>query len=613
MSATLTRPVVAAPTASTPERAGTRALGDRRVIAVLAVLFAAIVAITWRKWGMPEGDAGAELTTADLIKHGAVAYRDMRYFYGPLGLYALALAFKIFGTSFTVVYAFGLAQAAAILGAFYALARQWLTPLVAGLSTAVLLAIGFSGTSFNFVVPHTNSATFGLLALLLMLLALCRHRLIAAGLAAGLVGLTRPEYIAVAVGVAIAYVLATARTEGRRASLNALWRLAAPGLVLPMVVLGWFAARTGLHNLIFQNLWPSNFLRAGLGTEKNWMPISVASAFGLVARGAVYGGLFGAVVLSAEAMSRRRGLQKALALWPIVAVGAAIAAADLLLRAAGLFTDQRTAIQTEIHHLILGMSALPAVGVGVFVWAVVRLLRRGEAPLGRSWPADFALIVAAVGLGLRAFNAFTAEGSYAPYYAAPLVLVLGILHSKVAASRPQARVAVLAALGCVGAGLAAYSLFGLYRHIDVAVHTPRGTFVTMADAAPALQATIRTIDRDTTPGQHILAAPLDGGLYFMSDREPAIYQLSVLPGLLYSRADQEQAIARLRHDHVALAVLAARNFALWGVPTFGVNYDATLGTYLRDATSHRTVIGTLRDPAAGTYPSKGFTLLQLAR
>ena len=38
--------------------------------------------------------------------------------------------------------------------------------LAAGLATAVLMAIGFSGTAFNFILPHTNSATFGLLGLL---------------------------------------------------------------------------------------------------------------------------------------------------------------------------------------------------------------------------------------------------------------------------------------------------------------------------------------------------------------------------------------------------------------------------------------------------------------
>ena len=100
------------------------AVGDRTVLALLVLCFALLAALTWRKWGAPEIDAGAELTTADLIKHGATAYQDVRYYYGPLGLYSLALAFKLLGTSFATAYAFGLAQTAAILLAFYVLARQ---------------------------------------------------------------------------------------------------------------------------------------------------------------------------------------------------------------------------------------------------------------------------------------------------------------------------------------------------------------------------------------------------------------------------------------------------------------------------------------------------------
>ena len=75
----------------------------------------------------------------------------------------------------------GLVLTAAIIVSLLRAGAPGPHPLVAGLSTAVLLAIGFSGTQFNFVLPHTNSATFGLLLLLLELLALAR----AAGCCAG--------------------------------------------------------------------------------------------------------------------------------------------------------------------------------------------------------------------------------------------------------------------------------------------------------------------------------------------------------------------------------------------------------------------------------------------
>ena len=74
----------------------------------------------------------------------------------------------------------------------------------------------------------------------------------------------------------------------------------------------------------------------------------------------------------------------------------------------------------------------------------------------------------------------------------------------IAERHPRARAAVLAALGLAGAGIALYSLFGLDRHLDAEVHTPRGTFVTYASAAPALQRAVEEIDADTAPGTPIL-------------------------------------------------------------------------------------------------------------
>ncbi len=614
MSTTLlspARPALARePTLDQPD-SSRRQPRDASAIAVLAACFAALAALTWRKWGVPEIDAGAELTTADLVKHGALAYRDVRYYYGPLGLYSLALSFKLLGSSFTVAYAFGLAQALAILAAFYTLARQWLVPLSAGLATAVLMAIGFSGTAFNFVLPHTSSATFGILFLLLTLLALARERLLLAGAAAGLVGLTRPEFVAVAAAALAAYLLASWRLQGRAVALSRAWRLALPAIAIPTVVLGWFAARVGLSTLIGENLWPAKFIRVGAKTESDWMPFTLASFFGVLARGAIYGGLLAALVVSVEAARRDRGMRRVTALWPLLAALAALGLLDALLRASGLFAGQRAAIELEARHLMLGMSFLPALGFAAVAFAALRLRRRGDSPLGGSWPVDLALIVAAAALGLRAYNAFTVDGSYAPYYAAPLVLLLGILHAQLAERRPQARVAVHGALGLVAAGLAAYALGGLYVHDTTAVHTPRGTFVTTAAAAPAIQAAVRKIDALTSPGQRILAAPVDGGLYFMSDRRPALRELSLLPGLIASAGEERTAIARLRRDRVTLAVIGSRDFSSWGSRTFGVDYDPLLGQYLHSQALDVETLGTLANPPGGTYPSQGFTVLHL--
>jgi hypothetical protein len=603
-----------------PARAGTPVLrlvrsADAVAVTLLGLVFIAMIALTWQRWGNPEIDAGAELTTADLVAHGAVPYEDVRYFYGPLGLYELAAAFRVFGTSFTVAFAFGLAQAAAILGVFYLLARQWLRPAAAGLATAVLLAIGFSGTAFNFILPHTNSATMGLLFLLLELLAMTRGRAWLAGIAFGFVGLTRPEFAVVAAGAAAAYVVGTWRAEGRRAAGKSALALGVPGLAIPGVVLGGFALAVGAGPLFTENLWPVDFIRkAGLRSQSSWMPFTFESFVGLVGRGVVYGALLAGVVAGAQrwrASLDRRPLARLDAVAPALAALVGLLLLDAGLRVTGAVSGQRSAIEQESRHLILGMSWLPFLALGVACWVVVRLLRGGRAPLSGSWPADLALVAAAAALGLRAYNAFTAEGSYAPYYAAPLVLLLGVLHERVGLRWPAARTAALACLAAVAAGLALYALVGLYADDSTAVRTPRGTFLTDAGAAQAIQQTVDRVDAATDSGEAVLAAPSDGGLYFMTGRKPALPELMLLPGLVDSRADEATAIERLERQNVGLAIVGSRDFSAYGFRTFGRDFDTTLVRWLRNAAVKRVIVGDLGSPAAGTYSSHGFELLAL--
>jgi hypothetical protein len=594
-------------TAAAPARA--RAFGDRHAALLLGLLFALVVAVTWRKWGAPEADAGSELATADLVGHGTVPYEGVRYYYGPLGLYGLVLAFKLTGASFGTAFGFGLLQAAGIVGALYALARQWVAPLTAMLAGAVVMAIGFSGTAFNYVLPHTNSATVGILCILLALLALARGRLVLTGVFVGLVGLTRPEYEVVAVAASAAAVIGTWRATGRRDALSAAWRLALPAVAIPVVVLGGLAAWVGVRPLLTEGIVPVNFISGGLKTQGDWMPLTAASGVALVLRALVYVGALAALAAAAERWADR-GRRRTAALPPLAFLAAALAV-DAALRASGALEVERTAIEEECRHLILGMSWLPALGLAAVLWAALRLRRGGPAPLGRSWAADLALVAAAGALGLRAYNAFTAEASYAPYYAAPLVLLLAILHQRIADRRPAARPVLIGALGAVAAGLATFAIHGLYADQQVAVHTPRGTFVTTAAGARAIGGAVEAVRSSTRPGEPIVAAPAVGGLYFMADRPPALREVMLLPGLLEGRAGELDAIRRLRAVHVRVAAIAERDFRSWGTPRFGRDFYPLLGAELRRETVRRRVVGTLADPQGGTTPSHGYTILTL--
>jgi hypothetical protein len=585
---------------------------DAKALAALGFLFALLAALSWRKWGVPSVDPGHELTTAATIAEGGEPYRDIRYFYGPVGVYSLGGAFALFGTSFTTAFAFGLAQAAAIVGASYALARRLMGVLPATIAAAMVAAIGFSGTALNFVLPHTNSATFGVLFLLLMLLALSHERLVLGGIAAGVVCLTRPEFAAIAALTGAAYLAGLAWQHGFRGALRAVLPLSLPAIAIAGAVLGVLAADAGAGKLFTENLWPVDFLRiAGFDSQSAWAPLDLESAVATLARATIYcgmlAGVLGTVALLGKAQEMRARLR---ALWPLATALTGLLLLNGAWRALGVWGSAQEAVQYEATHLLIGMSWLPALGFAACAVLAIRLWRREEAPISGSWAFDLALVAAGAALGARAYDAFTAEGSYAPYYAAPLVLLLALLHDRIGKRWPSLRLASCAFLAAVALGLAAYAQVGLYRDASATVHTARGSFVTTPAAAPALQGTVDYIRDHTTPGEPILSVPLDSGLLFMTDRPPALYDAMFLPGLLDSRADEVAAIARLKAEHVRYAVIDQRRFSGYRFERFGVDYNKFFARWL---TRGGAPVASFGGPprVGGTNPSNYYTVYRI--
>jgi hypothetical protein len=583
---------------------------DALALAGLGLFIVVLAAISWHKWGTPEIDAGAELTTAGQAVHGHLPYEDTRYFYGPLGVYTLTGAFELFGTSLATAYALGLAMTVAIAGSFYALARQLLRPLAAALSSAVLIAIGFSGTQFNFVLPHTNSATFGLLLAILTLLALTRGHFLLAGTAIGMTALTRVEFAAAAAIAGLAWVAGIWREEGLRAALQALAWMAGPALAIPILVLGTLAARVGADRLFWQNLWPIDFLRAaGFNAYREWTPFDAASVASSLARGAIYLALLAGLTATAVKLHGARGLARAKALWPLAAAGLGSLLLLAVWKASGVFSGAEAAVQEEAEQLLLGMSWLPLLSLLAAALVARALVRRQAAPLSGRWPLDLALVAVAVLLCSRAYDQFTMT-SAAPYYAAPAVLLLGLLHQRVGDRWPGARPAVMAMLAAVAAGIALYAIVALYPDKGTVVHTAAGNYVGDSRSAGAQQQAIDFLRSHTSPGEPVLALPADAGIYFLADRPQALYENMFLPGLLDTEADERAAIARLQRERVRYALVSNRDTSAFETGRFGTGYDQLLGRYLR---SGRPVasFGDLDAAPGGGNPSRGFRVYAL--
>jgi hypothetical protein len=142
--------------------------------------FAHSVIIGWRKWGDLMVDAGREMELPARMAGGAVLYVDVRNLYGPLPAYLNAMLFRLFGIHVDVLIGAGLVSAAAMGITLYALSRRFLDSLP---SAIVVITFFYScafahltpNAAFNFIIPYSYAATYGMLAASASLLFLVRH------------------------------------------------------------------------------------------------------------------------------------------------------------------------------------------------------------------------------------------------------------------------------------------------------------------------------------------------------------------------------------------------------------------------------------------------------
>ena len=187
--------------------------------AILAVVFTALAAWSWRRWPDVLVDFGRELYVAWRLAEGDVLYRDVASFYGPLSPYLNALWFRVFGPGLVTLAVLNMAITAAVTAGLYTLVRRaaagsaWgaLAGALVFLSTFAFAHLIANG-GFNFVAPYAHEATHGFALALAGIL--CALRAIdaarprawasASGALVGLAFLTKPEAFVAGLGTTAA-------------------------------------------------------------------------------------------------------------------------------------------------------------------------------------------------------------------------------------------------------------------------------------------------------------------------------------------------------------------------------------------------------------------------
>jgi hypothetical protein len=568
---------VTAATASARERTSRLGLaisGNTMAVLGLAAVSGTLIALTWGTWGDIGSDTGYDLVAGDRIAHGQLPYVDYTYFYGPLAPFLLGFAALLGGGGLAPAIGLGLVLAAAVVGLTYALARIHVGTTGAFLAAALTAPVAFGPSNFSFVLPHTFSATLGLLGSLAFLFGISRYAqtarggwLLAAGGAAGFVALTRPEF-AVAVLLAASIWLALRRRSGS-GSLREIGLLAAPALALPAAAYGAFLTAVSPSRLVLDNLYPVDELRAG-GNEilRLHAPLTASSFAELGLKLVLYVAGAAALVAAGRLWRDRQPSRPVLA---SAVVGLALVALVGLARP-----------ETVRYGLEFAYGWIPA---GAVLAAALLVWRAARKPEGFD-AAGQAVVVGTVILAVLAVKTYAGFYIHSTVpqlalYAFPLAAIfLTRLHLReLVAGRRGVYVAGslwLAFLACAGFGLTLKDA----RAESAEVRGSGGALAARPQEAALYQGALDWITKETGAGDPILLAPQLTSLYTLSGRENPLREISLLPGALPTAADERQAIARFEEAGVRLAVIDRRAFPEYGHSTFGGSFDRVVDSWI---------------------------------
>ena len=167
--------------------------------------------------GLEVHDEGLAVYGADRILHGDMPYRDFWALYGPGDFYALALMFKLFGSSLLVERFRALGVTVAVVVLSYVIAGRFVQPkwaLFAPLFIAIWLYEPGAG-------PDIAIVMLGLLSLLFLLNYLSSKRslfLVLAGLTVGITALFRPDQGLLSLAATLVPLMLFARWRGAKDS-----------------------------------------------------------------------------------------------------------------------------------------------------------------------------------------------------------------------------------------------------------------------------------------------------------------------------------------------------------------------------------------------------------
>jgi len=533
---------------------------------------------TWATWGNLSIDSGHEAYIPALLAQGKMLYRDVLWMYTPLAPYINSVLFRAFGARLEVLYWAGSLAALGSALLLFLVGKQLSSRLVGWTAGCVILLQAFHAWHFCFPLPYSFAAVYGCLAACLFLwcavhLLASKHWIwnVAAGFCAAVALLLKMEIGTACYASLVVIALLIARLERSWKFLSKTFLAALPGLAVCGFVIHWMISIAGPSFITQENIlsWPTAYFMKVYG--KIWLAkTGVDLTPHSLEQAALRAIFFVVAMLEAYLVGwwTRRDA-RSIALRIVLFIGlvgyAAAMRWDLLGTFAGVFFPR---------DMVLYVS----IGAAFALWFFTR--QPSPEAAGIAAMAVFSAILAGR-LLLR-----MSPGGYPIYYNGPVVLAFLIfLRPMIPRTGRSPRIILrselLLCLGCVGV-VAFQSVRLIADPSDlVTLRTDRGTIRVPSQIAANYRAAIQFVKEKNKNGELILSVPEDTSLYFLSGQEcpTRIFQFS--PGVVAPGKMTREVIDQVESKNVAYLIWSNRTYADYGTPVFGVDYDRTLGDYLK--------------------------------
>jgi 4-amino-4-deoxy-L-arabinose transferase-like glycosyltransferase len=559
----------------------------------IALVYLAMLAVSWRRWTSPIADSGREMDLPRRLLDGEWLYRDVHYLYPPFAPYFNATLYRIFGVHLDVLHASGLVCAVLIAWLCYRIARRLLPPGEAAIAVCGVLVWCVFKPAGNLIAPYSFAALYSMVFGLVALWATLRYvtpaeggtrtarPLLVAGVLIGLAAVTKQEFAFAAAATVTAAVAHQRGTQWRRLAAD-LALMAGPALAIALPVYGWLFHTIGWDTLVVDcHLFYTHLPRSLLFYNANRTGLD-RPAFSLLQM------LGGAAVVAAAAsaivlLSWERGRSRLL---PWLILSGSLLAVLCIRLIAGRQWDGSP------------LRALPLLlaGILLFEWKT-----RADARL---------FVIAAYSLAVlgRVVLRVPSGGAFGGYFLPTSLIVIFYLLACVLPywiGRGPGNEGAADRARRIGRGLfivmllATAVVFGVRyrRNFSHELHAARGHLFAPRGSGPAIGQALRYLETNTRPGEAIAVLPEGADLGFLTGRRSTLRHQILIPGLM-RETDEQAAIAALRREDVRTVLVINRPMREFGLEAFGRDFYTGLGAWLEARYRVVAVFGAAPDSGA---------------